>query len=58
MESVPLIIRAAIIAVLGATAVVMLTLGRRRKRVSTGLGLWAPAATPERAKSGTTSQVR
>jgi hypothetical protein len=56
MESLPLNIRAAVV-VLGATAVVMLTLGRRRKRTSTGLGLWAPAATPQRAKSGTFSQV-
>jgi len=57
MESLPLIIRAAIVAVLGATVVVMLTLGRRRKRARTDLGLWAPDATPKRAESGTTSQA-
>jgi hypothetical protein len=53
MESLPLMIRAAVIAVLGAAAVLTLTLGRRRRRACTDLGLWAPAAAAPRAKSDT-----
>jgi hypothetical protein len=56
METLPLMLRAAVVAVLGAAAVVMLTLGRRRNRNRTDLGLWSPAARP-RANSGNASRA-
>jgi hypothetical protein len=58
MESLPLMIRAAIVPVFAVLAVLAFALGRRRKQSHTDLGLWAPAPSPQRRVSGSASQVQ